>query len=193
MDLVLDLNKRYTYADYLTWIDDKSRELINGFIKMFPSPLSAHARITRRCLRSFEEFIENNGYGFEVFHAPFDVILFKGEYDPKKIDTVVQPDVFVVCDTSKIQSRGCFGTPDLIIEVLSSFTSKRDLNDKFNLYQEYGVKEYWVVYPQDKQVQIFLLKENGKFNEGTFYESTTVSATVIPRFQMALDYMFSNL
>ncbi|MDR2692515.1 MAG: Uma2 family endonuclease, partial [Dysgonamonadaceae bacterium] len=103
--------------------------------------------------------------------APFDVRLPKsGETADNKIYTVVQPDICVVCDPQKLDDNGCIGAPDLIVEIQSPSTAKRDLNEKFFKYEEAGVKEYWVVYPKEKALTVFLLQENGKYNDGTTYE-----------------------
>jgi len=143
MELSLDLNKRYTYADYLTWFDDKARELIDGFIKMMsPAPRIRHAKVVKNIYRHFDSIITKNKGRCEVFFAPFDVRFPKnGETAYDKIDTVVQPDICVICDLSKLDDRGCCGAPDMIVEVLSPSTAKKDLTEKFNLYEEHGVKE----------------------------------------------------
>jgi len=171
MELVLDLNKRYTYADYLTWLDDITRELINGIIKMLPAPRSAHVRVSKNITWHLESVVRNNKGKCEVFPAPFDVRFPKGnETADDRIDTVVQPDICVVCDPSKIDENGCCGAPDMIVEVLSPSTAKKDMFDKFLLYEESGVREYWIVHPKDKSVHVFHLQDNGKYNDGCVYE-----------------------
>ena len=172
MELSLDMKKRYTYADYLTWLDDQTRELINGFIQlMSPAPRVGHARISRRISWNLESFIRRNKGKCEVFAAPFDVRFPKqGETADDKIDTVVQPDICVVCDLSKLDERGCCGAPDMIVEILSPSTLKKDLTKKFDLYEASGVKEYWIVLPMEKAINVYLLQENGKYDEGTTYE-----------------------
>jgi len=172
MELVLDLNKRYTYADYLTWIDDKTRELIHGFIRMMsPAPRRVHADVSINILRLFDAVIRKNKGICKVYYAPFDVRFPKnGETADDKIDTVVQPDICVICDLSKLDEMGCCGAPDMIAEILSPSTIKKDVFDKFTLYEEFGVKEYWIVHPKDKAVTVFILQENGKYDAGTTYE-----------------------
>ena len=174
MELSIDLNKRYTYAEYLTWLDGQTRELIHGLIhKMSPSPRLEHARISARVFRNLDTIILRNKGKCEVFTAPFDVRFPKqGETADDKIDTVVQPDICVVCDPSKLDYRGCCGAPDMIVEILSPSTIKKDVIEKFALYEESGVKEYWIVYPLDKVIQVFLLQETGKYDEGAMYERT---------------------
>ena len=171
MELSLDLKKRYTYADYLTWMDDVRRELIEGFIKLFPAPRPAHAKISFNITWNLGAIIQKNKGRCEVYYAPFDVRLPKnGETAYDKIYTVVQPDICVICDLSKIDDRGCYGAPDMIIEIISPSTGKRDLNEKFALYEESGVKEYWVVYPDSKAITVFLLQDDGKYDAGSVYE-----------------------
>jgi Uma2 family endonuclease len=153
-----DLNLTYTYADYLTWELPDMVELIQGKVyKMSPAPTSLHQRISRRLLVSIGAFLKKRKC--EVFSAPFDVRLRtegKGE-DDRSITTVVQPDICVICDPTKIDSRGCLGAPDWIIEIISPNTSHKDLHEKFDIYQGAAVKEYWIIHPQDQTLLVFLL------------------------------------
>lgn len=165
----LNIHKRYTYADYLTWMDDKRRELIDGFVKlMTPAPAKKH------------QLLSGNLYGFiwqylrkkkcQVFHAPFDVRLPENdEKEGNKIHTVVQPDICVICDSEKLDERGCLGAPDMIIEIVSKKNPERDVKEKFALYQKHGVKEYWIVFPNDETVNVFLLDENDKYQMVSMY------------------------
>ena len=171
MALTLDLKMRYTYADYLTWTDDVRRELIEGFIKLFPALRRIHAEVSKNIYRRLDFIVAKNKGECNVYYAPFDVRFPKnGETSDNKIYTVVQPDICVICDPSKLDERGCCGAPDMIVEIFSPKTGKRDLHEKFMLYEEHGVKEYWIVHPGDKTIQIFLLQDHGKYNDGTFYE-----------------------
>ena len=172
MELSLDLTKRYTYADYLTWLDDKARELIDGFIQMMsPAPKLAHVRVNTKILWNLFSIVQKNKGKCEVFTAPFDVRFPKnGDTAHDKIYTVVQPDISVICDLSKLDQRGCCGAPDMIVEVLSPSTAKKDLTKKFDLYEEHGVKEYWLVHPEAQTIQVFLLQEDGKYDDGALYE-----------------------
>ena len=182
MELSLDLKKRYTYADYLTWVDDKRRELINGFIHiMSPAPRLGHAKISSNITWYLESVVRKNKGKCEVFSAPFDVRFPKnGEAYDDKIYTVVQPDISVICDLSKLDKFGCCGAPDMIVEILSPSTAKKDMTQKFDLYEEHGVKEYWIVYPEDKAINVFLLQENGKYDDGILYEFGFRSAPKVP-------------
>jgi Uma2 family endonuclease len=158
------MNKRYTYADYLTWMDDVRRELYDGFIKlMTPAPSMKHQEISFNLsgiLRYYLKQKECKG-----FAAPCDVRFPKNKRitDNKQIYTVLQPDLFIVCDLSKIENNSCLGAPDFIIEIVSAKNSQRDTKDKFEIYQEHGVREYWIIHPNDETVNVFVLDENGKF------------------------------
>jgi len=191
MELTLDLNKRYSYADYLTWLDDVRRELINGFIKMMSAPLSAHARVSSNISWHLKSVIRRNKGECEVFYAPFDVRFPKqGETAYDRIDTVVQPDICVICDPSKIDERGCCGAPDMIVEILSPSTLKKDTTEKFALYEESGVKEYWIVHPKDKAITVFLLQD-GKYDAGTLYElEGKVPVHIFDNYLIDLDEIF---
>ena len=172
MELTLDLKKRYTYSDYLTWLDDTRRELIDGFIQlMSPAPKRIHVDVNAEIFWILKSIVKINKGKCKVYDAPFDVRFPKnGENANDKIYTVVQPDVCVICDLSKLDDLGCCGAPDMIVEILSPSTQKKDINEKFNLYEEHGVKEYWIVHPNDKTINVFLLQENGKYDEGKIYE-----------------------
>jgi Uma2 family endonuclease len=166
-----DEEKLYTYADYLSWADDVRRELINGFVYALSAPTRWHSGVSGAVFGKMWNYITQRKGKCEIHHAPFDVRLPKnGETVDNEIYTVVQPDICVICDPDKLDDKGCIGAPDLIVEVQSPSTAKRDLNEKFYLYEEAGVKEYWVVFPNDKALTVFLLQDNGKFNEGTLYE-----------------------
>jgi len=161
----------YSYADYLTWTDDTMREIINGVVYAFSAPMLKHARATRNFLGRALNHVYRRKGKCEIFTAPFDVRLpVNGETEDDKIYNVVQPDICVICDPSKLDEKGCVGAPDLVVEVISPSTGKRDMNEKFSLYEKAGVGEYWVVYPNDNAVTVFLLKKDGKYNNGTTYE-----------------------
>jgi Uma2 family endonuclease len=188
--LNLDLSKRYTYADYLTWLDDKRRELFNGFVKMMtPAPSRIHQRISANLVRVWGNCLFNKKC--EVYHAPSDVRLPKNNKNKtnKAICTVVQPDLYVVCDLSKLDNQGCLGAPDLIIEIVSPKNSKRDIKDKFEIYQEHGVREYWIVNPNDENVNVFILDEKGKYQFVGMYAGDDKIPVNIFNGDLAIDLM----
>ena len=168
--LKLDLGKRYTYADYLTWMDDVRRELYNGFIHlMSPSPSRKHQQISTNLVSPLWYYLRDKKC--QVYHAPSDVRFPNNKKDKADdtIYTILQPDLYVVCDLSKLDDRGCLGAPDFIIEIVSAKNSKRDIKDKFEIYQSHGVREYWIVNPNDENVNVFILDENGKYRFGGLF------------------------
>ncbi len=161
----------YTYKDYLTWADGKLRELYNGMVMTLSAPSSRHALVTSTILSNISWFIKKRKGKCKVVHAPFDVRFPKeGQTADDQITTVFQPDICVICDLSKIDERGCLGAPDLIVEVQSPSTAKFDMDQKFHVYESSGVKEYWVAFPKEKAITVFILQENGRYDDGTAYE-----------------------
>ena len=159
----LDLNGTYSYADYLLWRFKERVELFKGKIfEMSPAPNLKHQRVSLLVTRYLDRFFENQKCG--LFVAPFDVRLinFTKSTADNTVFTVVQPDLCVICDQSKLDKRGCIGSPDLVVEILSPGNSKKELGIKFNLYEENGVLEYWIVNPLEESVLIYSLV-NGKY------------------------------
>ena len=170
--LILDLNKRYTYADYLTWIDDVRRELIDGFIKMMAGTSRFHGEVGNNLTLRLNLHLLNNKCNCKVYTAPIDVLLPKnGETEDSKIYDVVQPDIFVVCGGWKGGDNAFLGAPDMIIEILSPSNRKRDLLEKFYLYQSVGVREYWIADPKVKTITVYVMQENGEYNDGEAYKA----------------------
>ena len=188
-----DLFGTYTYADYLTWTWDEMTELIRGKIyKMSPAPTSTHQKVSRELFLQIGNFLK--GKKCQLFSAPFDVrlpSLKKGKKD-KEIITVVQPDLCVICDPSKIDERGCIGAPDWIIEILSPHTSAKDLREKFDVYEEAGVKEYWVVHPQEQTILVYTLDENGKYKGilKPYVRTDRISPLTLPNLTIDLEQVF---
>jgi Uma2 family endonuclease len=180
----------YTYAEYLHWPNDERWEIIDGEpYLMSPAPLTEHQRILRELVIQLGQFLRNKPC--QVFPAPFDVRLPRGEENDNEIDTVVQPDIVVVCDPAKIDKRGCKGAPDLVIEILSYSTAKKDLNEKFNLYERVGVKEYWVVFPGEAVIEIYQLDENMKYSKtGTYQDNDHIKLGILPELDIDLGLVF---
>ena len=146
---------RYTFADCLTWDENERIEIIDGEAFPMAAPSSAHQEISMEISRQPANFLE--GKRCRVYPAPFDVRLFEKEGDaPEDVDTVVEPDISVVCDKSKIDTHGCIGAPDLVVEILSPSSLRNDRLVKLRLYQRAEVREYWIVDPENKTVQVFL-------------------------------------
>jgi Uma2 family endonuclease len=192
MELILDPQKRYTYADYLTWWDDKRRELVDGVVRMMtPAPKEKHQAISANLSGELYNIIKKNKGQCRVYHAPFDVRLPKnGEKEDDKIYTVVQPDVCIVCDPEKLDVRGCLGAPDFIAEILSFSTAKYDITKKFKLYESVGVHEYWIIYPLEEGIEVFLLQPDGKYDEGTRYETGKVPVHIFDGIEIDLKDIF---
>ena len=150
----------YTLADYLQWDEEEGRyELIDGDAYLMAPPTPLHQKTSGEIFRQLANFLE--GKKCEVYAAPFGVRLFEREGDsPEDVDTLVEPDITVVCDKSKLDDSGCRGAPELVMEVLSPSSRKHDRLVKLNLYQRAGVPEYWIVNPEEGSVQVFL-REGG--------------------------------
>jgi Uma2 family endonuclease len=188
----LDLGKRYSYADYLTWIDDKCRELIDGFVKMMSAPKLVHQSISGNLYISFSIYIRKNKGSCKVYHN-IDVRLpVNGEKENGSIYNVVQPDISIICDKSKLDERGCLGAPDMVIEIQSRSTANYDVTKKLKLYERSGVKEYWVVYPKTKEVSVFLLQDNGKYGGKTVYKNGKIPVSIFDGCFIELEDIFNN-
>jgi Uma2 family endonuclease len=177
----LDLKKQYTYADYLTWQIKDRVELIKGFIyKMSPAPTPIHQIISGNLVTDINTFLRKSQC--QVFSAPFDVRLKnkRKSSNDNEIISVVQPDVCIVCDKLKIDTRGCIGAPDMIIEILSKGNTKLELEEKFMLYQENEVKEYWIVQPGDETVTVFDLINNAYVLRKIYSNDSEIHVAVVP-------------
>lgn len=146
---------RYTFADVLTWEENERIEIINGEAVMMAPPSSTHQEISGALFAQLYNYLE--GKQCRVYAAPFAVRLFEQDGDaPEDVDTMVEPDLSVICDRSKIDKHGCKGAPDMVVEILSPSTRRHDRLVKLDLYQRAGVREYWIVNPEDKTVQVML-------------------------------------
>lgn len=146
---------RYTFADVLTWDENDRIEIINGEAFMMATPSRIHQGIVAELTRQFGNYLE--GKRCKVYPAPFAVRLFERDGDsPDDVDTMVEPDLSIVCDNDKLDKRGCRGAPDMVIEILSPSTLRHDRLVKLGLYQRAGVREYWIVDPENNAVQVFL-------------------------------------
>lgn len=187
----LDLTKTYSYADYVTWKLNERVELLKGLIiKMSPAPSSQHQSISMNLAGIIFQHLK--GKNCKVFSAPFDVRLInkRKSTTDKEITTVVQPDLCIICDLKKVDERGCLGSPDLIIEIVSKGNTKKELENKFDLYQENGVKEYWVVQPGDETVVVFDLIR-GKYQYRKIYSNDgVVPVKVIKGLEIDLKEVF---
>ena len=157
---------RYTFADCLTWGESERIEIINGEAVMMAPPSRVHQEVLMELSAQIHSYLA--GKKCRVYPAPFAVRLFEKDGDtPEDVDTMVEPDISVVCDSSKLDDAGCKGAPDLVMEILSPSTMRHDRFTKFNLYQRAGVREYWIVDPSSKSVQVFVL-EAGNYKAQDF-------------------------
>lgn len=185
----LDLSGYYTYTDYLTWRFKERVELIKGMIfKMSPAPSMNHQRISMKLSSKLDSYLED--HKCEVFHAPFDVRLPVSR-KKGKVDTVVQPDICVICDEKKLEKQGCNGAPDLVVEILSPGNSKTEMRDKYSVYEESGVKEYWLIDPANEAGIIYTLDRKGKYIGSPFYTAgQQMQSKVIKGFKFDLSLIF---
>jgi Uma2 family endonuclease len=177
----------YTYADVLEWDEDVRAEIIDGEIYMMAPPLTIHQGILMELAGQLRDFLK--GKPCKVYPAPFGVRLFPRE--DKSDDTFVEPDIVVVCDRSKIDKRGCNGAPDLIIEILSPSNSRNDKLLKFHKYLEAGVREYWIVDPEEKMAQTHIL-DSGHYITNIYDEKSAVPVSVLPGCVIELAAVFES-
>lgn len=178
----------YTYWDYLKWRFTERVELIRGkLFKMSPAPGLSHQRISLSLTKAFMLYLE--GKSCQLFVAPFDVRLPV----PKagKDTTVVQPDLGIICDLSKLDARGCNGAPDLVVEILSPGNAKHEMATKFSLYEESGVQEYWIVQPEEKTVLVYVLSNGQYIGLAPAAEGMTIPSRLFPAMKIPVDSIFA--
>ena len=166
MGTTTDKTKTYfTYADYCTWSDQGRWELIDGeAFEMTPAPSRSHQDTLRELILEIGIFLR--GKRCKIYSSPFDVRLYDSPDQPNSlIPTVVQPDLVVICDKTKLDDQGCRGAPDLVIEITSPGSIARDLKTKLELYEKHGVKEYWIVSPNEKTISVFNRNEQGLYGK----------------------------
>lgn len=183
----------YTYADYLTWEFDEMVELIKGeiFKSEAAAPRRIHQKVSGNIFFRLYQHLEN--HPCDVFSAPFDVRLPVKSKRNEDIFTVVQPDISVICDKFKLDDLGCIGAPDLIVEILSPGNNKKDLKNKYEVYEESGVKEYWVIHPTEYSLLIYTLVDGKYVPSKLFTVGDIVESKCIPGFKLDLDEIFADL
>ena len=179
----------YTYADYLKFEFDEMVELIRGKVfRMSPAPATDHQRIAGNLFYEGRKILED--HSCEIFIAPFDVILPVENKKREKSNTVVQPDLCIICDPVIIEKGGCFGAPDLIIEILSPHTSKKDLDNKYSVYEEAGVREYWTVLPGEEIIMIYCLEDGEYGRPSVFGNKDELLSGIFPELKIELKRVF---
>lgn len=170
----------YTYADYLTWKDGRRYELIDGeVIDMIPAPGFEHQEICGALYAEFRSFLK--GKKCRAIIAPFDVVFLRKSDNLKELKTVLQPDISIICDLEKIEKNAAFGAPDLVVEVVSPSTASYDNVKKRHVYEQAGVREYWLVYPEERYVRVYQLDDKGEFGkENTYDDEAQIQVGIFP-------------
>lgn len=144
---------------------DEHIELIKGKIfKMSPALNTNYQKISLYLILELGNYLRKSGC--QLFSAPFDVRLPRKSIENKEIITVLQPDLCVVCDPSKIDQKGCLGSPDIVVEILSAGNNRKELDNKFHVYEEALVKEYWIIHPDENTFFRYVLNSENKFIAG---------------------------
>jgi Uma2 family endonuclease len=177
----------YTYADYLEWDEAERYEIIDGEAYMMAPPFRIHQEISMALSTIINNYLE--GKPCRVYAAPFSVRLFPAA--DQSDDTVVEPDITVVCDASKLDDRGCNGPPDLVIEIVSPSTARYDRIVKFNQYRKAGVREYWIVDPEARDVFTYVLK-NGEYTAANYGDTGSAPVAVLPGCEIDLASVFGS-
>ncbi|WP_092335780.1 Uma2 family endonuclease [Desulfosporosinus hippei] len=185
-------NKEYTFRDYLTYPEDERWEIIDGVPFMQASPTPVHQEVLTELVRQMANYLTDKPC--KVFPAPFCVRLplstEKNEYEVKNI---VEPDISIICDKAKIDDKGCNGAPDMIIEIISPSSIKMDRVVKFNKYEKAGVKEYWIVEPDQKLVSVFVLQINQRYGRTEIYtEDDKITVSIFPDLVIDLIDVFTS-
>lgn len=184
---------RYTYADYLSWDIEEMVELIKGkiFKRAAAAPSRIHQRLTGNLLTELNMFLK--GKTCQAYTAPFDVRLPVKSKKDDKIYTVVQPDICVVCDLDKLDDRGCIGAPDLVVEVLSPGNKQLELQHKYEVYEESGVKEYWLMDSLGHTLLIYTLVQ-GRYQSSRLLTSGDMAkSSAIMGFELDLEAFFAEI
>ncbi|HHY27810.1 MAG TPA: Uma2 family endonuclease [Desulfitobacterium dehalogenans] len=159
--------RKFTYVDYLTWPEDTPVELIEGIPYAMTAPTRIHQEIVGEVFRQIANYLLEKPC--KVYTAPFDVRLIQVKAKDDDIMNVVQPDITIICDREKLDDKGCLGSPDVIMEVVSPSSVAKDYIKKLNLYEKHSVQEYWLIHPVDKIVMVYRLENAGKYARPTAY------------------------
>ena len=188
----VDFSALYSYADYMRFEFEERLEIIKGqLFKMSPAPSRIHQGISANIFVPIYNILK--GKPCRVYSAPFDVRLAKKSVNDKEVFTVVQPDIVVICDPTKLDKRGCIGAPDIVVEILSPGNNKKELINKYEVYEEAGVKEYLIVSPAHKTFFRYILDENGKFQPTKMLtEGEEVTTSIIPGLKLILEEVFED-
>jgi len=185
--------RKYTYADYLTWPEGERWEIIDGVPYMQAAPTWQHQAISVELTSQFNTYLK--GKPCRVFAAPFDLCIPDYNEKDEEISNIIsQPDIVVVCDESKLRKTGYFGIPALIIEISSPSTIRIDKVLKFNKFEKAGVKEYWIVEPEGKFISAFTLQENKRYGRPEIYtDEDKIQVSGFPNLEIDLGTVFEKI
>jgi Uma2 family endonuclease len=183
--------RRFSYADYLSWDDDNRYEIIDGTVYDMNAPLRLHQKFLVELVTIFHNHFRDKTC--EVYMAPFDVRLPKKSKRDEDIFDVVQPDLSVICDPAKLDDKGCVGAPDLVVEIVSPSTASHDQIRKRALYEERGVREFWLLHPQDRILSIYLLADGRFGRPEIFGDDAEVCSFIFPELCVDLKMIFPPL
>ena len=187
MSVAKKLNQEYTYGDYARWPNDERWELIEGVPYAMTAPSRIHQDVVLKVGVQIELYMQ--GKPCKVYLAPFDVRLPRKDEADEDVETVVQPDIVVVCDKLKLDKKGCRGAPDWVIEVLSPSTTFKDMNTKRSLYETHGIREYWLVHPEDRWLMAYTLDTEGRYGKPAVFNMDEPSpVTLFP--DLGIDWTF---
>lgn len=183
----------YSYLDYLAWPENERCEILDGIAYMQAAPSPIHQEVLARLLAQFYQ--NPSEKPCKVYPAPFCVRLLTGIHTKREdIKNVVEPDITIICDKSKIDEAGCNGTPDMIIEIISPSSIKMDRFVKFNSYEQAGVKEYWIVEPVGKLIDVFILQEDHRYGRPqTYTDDDKIRVSVLSDFIVDLKPIFEGV
>lgn len=184
--------KKYTYADYLSWPENERWEIIDGVPYLQAAPTWQHQAVSAALLAQF--YNQLAGKPCQVFASPFDLRLPDVDENDEDTTFVVQPDLVVVCNREGLKGTGYYGTPTLVIEIASPSTSRLDKIAKFNRYERAGVQEYWIVEPEGKVVNVFMLQEDKRYGRPEVYaDEDKIVVNVLPDLSIDLAPIFAAI
>jgi Uma2 family endonuclease len=171
---------------------DDMVEIIKGRVfKMSPAPKRIHQKISWRLSGLLYNYLKDKKC--QAFSAPFDVRLPVKSIKNEEIFTVIQPDICVICDLEKLDDAGCIGAPDLIIEILSKGNNKKELKNKYEVYEESGVKEYWIIHPEEQTLLVNKLVDGKYISSRLLTNGDEITTPILPAFTLNLNDVFDNL
>ncbi|MEM8996907.1 MAG: Uma2 family endonuclease [Acidobacteriota bacterium] len=184
----------FTYGDYVQWTEGRF-ELIEGEVyDMSPAPSVDHQRVAGAIFALLLTHLKAKESTCQAFVAPFDVRLPDGDEDDDAVETVVQPDIAVICDPEKLDRRGCRGAPDWIIEVLSPSTASKDQMAKRLLYERHGVREYWLVHPRDRTLTVYRPDADGRYGAPDVTDAEGAASTeLFPGLEIDWAWVFDGV